>query len=429
MQANRRDILRYGLGLAAFGLTSRAAAAPGGAGILWVNVQANGGWDQALFCDPKPALRGPHLVAGDGLLRQAGNIPYLSFADFGAAPDQGFFGRNHEALTVINGIDTATNNHDVGLRYSSSGSINDGFPCLSAQLAAVLEGGAALPFIDGGGGYGEAGGLIVPARILGENVPQFAPVFNYLKSTTTANTFAHPDIAAKVHAAHLARLSRLAASAVLPEEKQALETLITARTGQEKLANVAIPPAKQVSGGLTDYIVRLIDFAFNAHLAGQSVSLNLSFGGFDTHDDNENGQRNALKRLLAHVGYIMERAEDVAFGGANKRKVVVVVNSDFGRTPHRTGSGTDHWQIASMLVLQSSLVRGTLQLPSDTVIGATDANLGALKVNPTTLALDANGVTLTPGHIVNALRRAAGIAQSPKLTPYPIELAQELDLG
>lgn len=424
------------LSLTPYGLAPALAQTVSGNKILWINVQANGAWDQALFCDPKPHLRGDRL--GDSTLypnakeiRQQGNIPYLGFADFGAASELGFVGKNHQALTVINGIDTETNNHDVGLRYASSGSVNDGFPCLSAQLAAGLGPKAALAFVDGGGSYGESAGLVVPSRILGENVGQFNPVFNYNHNSNNYHDFVDSMIKDKVEAAHQQRLQRLAQKATHSSEVSALNALLGARKGQQELQKILIPAAKNLPSAspLLGYLLRLIDFVFNAHKQGATFGFNLAFGGFDTHDDNESGQKTALRRLLAHVDYIMELAEDVQGGGANKVPVVVTVTSDFGRTPHYTGSGTDHWPIASMLILQSSLVRGQLGIPSNCVIGATDDDLKAKTINANTLAVDPQGLRVTPGHWIRVLRRAAGIAASPTLAAFPIQVAADLKLG
>jgi hypothetical protein len=43
------------------------------------------------------------------------------------------------------------------------------------------------------------------------------------------------------------------------------------------------------------------------------------------------------------------------------------------------------------------------------VIGGTDDHVQALKVDPVSLALSENGVTLTPEHIHVALRQMAGV--------------------
>jgi uncharacterized protein (DUF1501 family) len=85
--------------------------------------------------------------------------------------------------------------------------------------------------------------------------------------------------------------------------------------------------------------------------------------------------------------------------------VVLVVGSDFGRTPgYNDGNGKDHWPITSMMALGAG-IRG------NRVVGGTDDRHRALKVNPTTLLPDDGGIVLRPEHVHRALRRLAGIDQ------------------
>jgi hypothetical protein len=54
------------------------------------------------------------------------------------------------------------------------------------------------------------------------------------------------------------------------------------------------------------------------------------------------------------------------------------------------------------------------------VVGATDGGQVALNVNPTTLALDAAGVRLTPAHLHASLRQLAGITLDPLVAPWQV---------
>ena len=84
-------------------------------------------------------------------------------------------------------------------------------------------------------------------------------------------------------------------------------------------------------------------------------------------------------------------------------QVTVIVGSDFGRTPfYNDGDGKDHWNVTSMMAMGAG-VRG------NRVIGATNDHVEALKINPQSLLVDPDGVTLTPEHIHVALRQLAGI--------------------
>ena len=52
------------------------------------------------------------------------------------------------------------------------------------------------------------------------------------------------------------------------------------------------------------------------------------------------------------------------------------------------------------------------------VIGSSSERHSALKVNPTSLAPDANGINITPAHIHQALRKLAGIDTEQLITQY-----------
>ncbi len=152
-------------------------------------------------------------------------------------------------------------------------------------------------------------------------------------------------------------------------------------------------------------------------------------GGFDTHSSNETDQRTALGNLFNLLTAVMDLSE------AARVPCVVLATSDFGRTPHSTGAGTDHHPVSSILVLQNAPARAlNLGLPSDHVIGAsTDGDatraLRPVRVNPRTFAPDDAGVVITPGHVLRAMRRAARIASAPRLASFPIAVGADLALG
>jgi uncharacterized protein (DUF1501 family) len=102
--------------------------------------------------------------------------------------------------------------------------------------------------------------------------------------------------------------------------------------------------------------------------------------------------------------------------------VVLVVGSDFGRTPgYNDGRGKDHWNITSMMMLGANI-------PGDRVIGKTTERHSLINIDPATLQPTENGgVRLTTGHIHKALRKLAGIDASPIVQRFP--LAEEEDLA
>jgi uncharacterized protein (DUF1501 family) len=118
-------------------------------------------------------------------------------------------------------------------------------------------------------------------------------------------------------------------------------------------------------------------------------------------------------QLLGAVGFALDEAERAGL----KDRTYVLVTSDFGRGPYYNGegngSGKDHWPITSMLAFGPKIA-------GNRVIGDTDDDQRALAVDPDTLALNRDGVVLSPEHVHRALRKLAGIAGGELDRDFPI---------
>ena len=446
MPMNRRQFMTTTLGttLAAtlFGamrggrLLAQGQQAPG---VFWVQVHGQGGWDQMLFCDPK---FGPRQDQNGGFhalnqLAQVAQIPYVdAFAANapGTKPVGTFFQEFGDRLLVFNGIDTSTNNHDVGTRYVMSGSVLEGFPIFAAQVAGVLGQGQVMPLVDIAG-YDEAGGLIAPVRLDYVGVPRITALQHPEKPTTgawlnnqptvTAQTLLHPDARAAVHAAQLARLQRHQQAATLPTRLAGLTAWSNAVQAAPGLAGLSIP---QVGSNGLDNVKALATMGIQAFAAGLATSMTVGAGGpnLDSHGITDSDH-------LVELGVILDVARHVAnTADAAGVPCIVVMTSDFGRTPVRESAGSGHWPVASQMVLQNTQAAKLGLLPMGRVVGATTGTpegpnppgkvLNPRKVHPKTLALDDTGIVLTPAHILRALRQVAGIANAPALAPYAIEV-------
>lgn len=390
--------------------------------VLWVHVQGGGGWDQCLFCDPKPSVRA-RATAAEREVRRAGNIPYLAFADLGMPADRGFFARNHARMLVFNGVDTGTNNHQTGQTYSSSGASVPEYPCWGAQVAAVYGAGRPMPFLSFGG-YDRAGGMLAPARVPLESA-QLIRRLGRPAEESDGRPFLPPSSVSLIEAAHRERLLRLRERTRLPSPRRAIDSLLDARATQARLADLTFPGYDPN----VSFMVREFQVALSAFQARLTASVGSEIGGFDSHSSNETDQRTALTNLFTVLDAMMTLSE------AARVPCVVLASSDFGRTPHYTGAGTDHHPVGSMMVLQNSFARAmNLGLPADRVIGATtdgDATraLRPVRIHPRTFAPDDTGITLTPGHVFRALRRVARIADSPRLASFPLMVTRDLELG
>lgn len=410
----RRKFLKYlassGLGLSMPLAGSIVSAAE--PQRFWVLVNAGGGWDPTYFIDPKGNRarldgRGPVNNYSVNAITNAGNIVFPSSYPTDIDPPDAnspghfanFFPRHAERLLVINGIDTQTNNHDAGSRFVWSGKIEEGYPSFGALAAAAAAPSEPLAFISNGG-YDNTASLVAPARIGDGDVFQLLAYPNAGRPWKEAGEQApyFPDsIYGEIERARQARMNRLIAASSLPLHRQQLNELVMARIGDNNLNRLVSRLPERVSSGIEGQA----EVAVAAFSSGIAVAANMHIGGFDTHGNHDQNHANRLDQLLSGIDHLWNQIEASNLAD----KVTVVVASDFGRTPfYNDGRGKDHWNVTSVMAMGAG-IRG------NRVIGGTDNHVEALRINPQTLALDPNGITLTPEHVHIALRRLAGISQ------------------
>jgi hypothetical protein len=457
----RRDLLKALAGGGALALAPRIGlGTPLAGGVFWVHVQAVGGWDPALTCDPKAPLRkrgldrelylyhvpvlGPNGQPADGTgfiraprsmaLRTTpgGGIPYLGFADLHgdpadpAHPYRCFFPTLHDRITVFNGIDTGTINHEIGARYCSAGSINEGFPCFATQVAAARGPSLPLAFVNLGG-YAETANLVPATTLTGpalQNLQRVIAPNDRNGDDQGDDTIVSPGVMRAVREAHARRTARLRGRLVLPDQRRALDAMTAAGAGMQTLAELHFNAR---DGSLANVVAVAVD----AYRRGLAVSMNLPVSGFDSHGDNEQTQALALHEVFEAVKIVLAETEAPP-GGRQPVPAVIVMSSDFGRSPYYRNGGTDHWPVTSMLIVQNRLAK--LPIPTNTVIGATTEGddtqaMRPVKVDPRTLKPHSAGVTLSPGHVVRALRRLAGIDGSQRLAAWPLTVERDLSIG
>lgn len=148
--------------------------------------------------------------------------------------------------------------------------------------------------------------------------------------------------------------------------------------------------------------------AFAAFESGAAATAQIRMRGFDTHSNHDALHYPRLMDYFAAVDNIITDA--TARGIADN--LIIVMGSDFGRTnKYNSGGGKDHWAHGSLM-----LWAAPQYFTGNRVVGATDNLQRSMRVNPATLALDNNGVELTPEYIHQALRNLAGIDQNPAVT-------------
>lgn len=436
---NRRELLQ-GLSATLFAsMAGRRAMAQVGTAppVFWVQLHATGGWDQMLFCDPK---FGPRTTSNGGFhattqLASASGIPYVdafSMSDPTVRPVGPFFTQFASRLTVINGIDVGSNNHDVGTRYSMSGSLLEGFPIFAAQVAGALGRGRVMPLVDISG-YDESGGLTAPVRLDYRGVPEIVALQDvnapssgeYLNNqpTVTAQSLTSSSVHTRIRTLAMARAERLQMSKKLPGWQKGLTAWREAMTASPELARLGIP---SISSDALANTRALATMGIRAFKQGLAMSMNVAAGG-----PNMDSHGIADVDHLVELGIVFEVARHILVtADAEQVPTIIVMTSDFGRTPVRETAGSGHWPIASTMLAQSQAALALNLFPAARVIGGTTGDpmgpnslqtvLRARKIHPTTHAFDDAGVTLTPTHVMRALREVAGIAAAPELRSHPL---------
>ena len=393
-------------------------------GKLFVFVQADGGWDPTSFCDPKTNTPGEKIInhwAENGEIRQAGNLFYADFAN-----NVAFFEKYYDRMLVINGVDAQTNSHSAGIVHNWSGRVSEGYPSMTALLAAHHGPSLSLAYLSFGG-FSDTASLTTFTRLndadLIRNIatPEITPwdssePYLYQADWETLKLYRANKIERLAEGTQLlpraGRNRRLYSAALSPEATEGL-----------KAYAALIPPDDELEqeeqfGELESELRRQVQLTILAFKARVAVSADLYLGGFDTHGNHDPEHNWLLGNLTDSVDYLWELAE--IHGVADR--LVVVMGSDFGRTNHyNADAGKDHWPIGSFIVMEKN------QPWTNRVVGETDALHFTYRIHPTTLQRDdASGTIIYPKHIHKALRRYLGIEDSLGAQRFPFHNTEDI---
>lgn len=385
---------------------SRARATQAYQGPCFIFIHATGGWDPVHLCDPKGAtsLEDPDRLSNylTTDIKTAGNIAYAPVGG-----NEAFFTKHHQKLLVINGIDTRTNGHDSGSRHVFSGKLAEGHPSLAAMIAGHFDPALPMAYLSFGG-YDLTHGITPRTR--SGNVGSLSNLA-YPKRSDPGNqksNFQSDRANALIAAAQKQREASLLEQAGLPRARNTMNTMFTSRRGANDLRRLQeFLPQLDNSG---NRLFRQSQLALAAYRAGICISANLSVGGFDTHNNHDATHIPRLTGLLEGIDFLWTEAERQGVAD----RLVVVVGSDFGRTPrYNNQNGKDHWSITSMMLMGAGI-------PGNRVIGLTNEGHNSIALSPTTLKPEANGIRIEPKHVHRSLRRLAGIDKGDLSTAFPI---------
>jgi len=394
------------LGLPAWGRQTEPAPYDG---PFYVFFNASGGWDTTYLMDPK-GIGGMNRLYKDGDILTEGRHKYAPNAAQVKAgmSNEDFFKKYAKELLVLNGLDYSVNNHDPCARYMATGKLDSlAYPTFAALVAACKGAQHPLAFLTFGN-YSSTGNLVPMARI---------PYLQSLNVVSNADSVSGNAKSPYHDAFVIDRIEqarkeqsedRCKCNDRAPRVERAENMLYAAQVNSKALQRVTPYVPKNPS---KERLNQQADIVLAAFKAGICVSANLTIGQFDSHANNDPDQMKLIPEFLAGIDYLFVRAEELQI----REKLVVVVQSEMGRTPdYNKGNGKDHWSVGSIMFLG----RG---IQGNRVIGATDEKLQLVPVDPKSLQTSKEkGVRVRPEHIHLALRELAGIESHAFAKQFPL---------
>ncbi|MCA9661355.1 MAG: DUF1501 domain-containing protein [Myxococcales bacterium] len=367
-------------------------------GPLFIQVQAVGGWDPTMLCDPKYSLGTTY----DGTGTTAGNIAYTPFGQQWTT----FFETNYQRMVVINGVDIQTNNHDAGRRHMASGRLGEGHPNLAALVAGFQAPHLPIAFLSFGG-YEATSGVVAPTRDIDRDRLAGIIYPDRLNPAGDQSALYHSEkTRGLIGLAREARAKRIRQQTQLPKIGHSMDTLLTTRLGSGQLQRLEeLIPNLGANGEEAR-----VQLAIAAYRAGVGTAVNFARGGFDTHTSHDSRHGQAMGDLLKLVNFIWQQVDEAGIA----HRVVMLITSDFGRTPTYGGNGyngnmgKDHWPISSMIV-----VSGLKEFQGNRTVGYTDTGFSPVPLDPETLlpaGEGVEGVRIRPEHVHRNLRNLVGMS-------------------
>ena len=421
----RRDFLKL-CGLAGIGIACPSGISSGlhaaakddspYEGPYYIVINASGGWDTTYLMDPK-GIGGINRLykEGDILTKGAHKFAPTEKHKNGGMGNEEFYAEFANELLVLNGLDYSVNNHSPGARYMATGKLDSmAYPTFAALVAACKGPTCPLSFLTFGN-YSATGNIVAMSRV--PYLPSLQRIANADAIEGNPRSPYHEDFAlARIEQALREQRESRTAMPLLPRQERAESMLYAAQVNAKSMQRITPHIPKNIP---KERIAQQAEIALASFKAGVCVSANLSIGQFDSHANNDTDQMKLLPEFLAGIAYILRRAGELKI----REKLVVVVQSEMGRTPdYNKGNGKDHWSIGSIMFIGPGI-------KGNRVLGATDEKQFAVPMNPKTLALDKEkGSRVRPEHIHEALRQFAGIANHPHAKKFPLGLTEKEQL-
>ena len=404
-EMSRRNLLGLGISLVGWmnaskltGSTAYAGSFPVKKKLIW--IQMNGGWDILESVDPKPgSTSGIDMIYDYGLANSLGSNSNVKIGRW--LPNLAKQGND---IVVVRGLDMGTTSHTAGRLYMDTGILANNGVLNAASIPAIVasESSATIPIIQLNGGADPLidRGLLNPVSpIRADNLELYKGMYpssnadatrrllvlDHLKNSLTKYRNSTAGVGSKND-----RMDNLAsAESKVRGQFTANVGSKLAVTESEKQYFLDGAPAK-MQGNFSDTL------ALTLKLITENLvdCVNLGFSGFDTHSN----QSSQLESRLLSFDHLIARLITGLREASKLDSTLIVVYSDFGRTPKVNGSnGRDHWPVGGALLIGGGIEGGR-------AVGGTDSNLRGLSMNSSSgevsSAVDSSTLaTLNPTHL------------------------------
>lgn len=377
---SRRNFIRNGSYLAGFMAANQlfgsrsalAAGYPPQKRLIWISL--NGGWDILEATDPKR-----RSTSGVDMVYDWGTAHLLS----GGNSDERIgrwlpnIAANGSDVVVVRGLAMGTTSHMAGSVYMDTGVLSNSGTVNAASIPAIIasESGATIPIIQLSGGAEPLTdrGLLSPVSVVRA---QNLSLYQSMYPATDA------DLEQRLRI-----LDHLKNSVARYEEKVGVNDRLTAIRDTEVKIRMQFQDRVGSKLSLNDNDIQpftvnapstlnrdqrdAFALAFKLIKNNLVTCVNMGLGGFDTHGN----QDTRLRPILTQFDYLMGVLINQLRAANALDNTLIVVYSDFGRTPKvNRSNGRDHWPVGGAMLIGGGISGGRF-------VGGTNDDLQAEYVN------------------------------------------------
>lgn len=401
-EMNRRQLLENGAALTAYvslssllnpQIVQAAPTFPPARKLIWINM--SGGWDILETTDPKPSSSG-----GVDMIYDWGQAQTLAGGDGTKIgrwmPNIAAMGQD---VLVVRGMAMGTTSHEAGSVYMDTGILSNAGRVNAASIPSIIasESIATIPLIQLNGGSDpmiDRGLLNQVSVVRAGNLDLYRSMY-----PTEAALIERKRQMLIYLRESIARVRAQTGNNDRVEDLEAAESKLTAQFAGDVGSKLSLSVedsqdfSRCTSNGRANGTSDAFALATKLVVNDLVTTVNLGIGGFDTHAN----QTMRMQPIVEMADKLIRTMCDKLRLAGKLNSTLIVLYSDFGRTPRVNGSnGRDHWPVGGAMMIGGGIAGGR-------AVGSTNANLLAENINLSSGAIQANGEQINPTHLAGSV--------------------------